>query len=844
MKSNNNSKLKTNINKFIQNEKYFEQEFSNILTSSFGVYAKHIIQNRALPDFKDGLKPVHRRIIYAMADGLKLTHKSNFKKSARIVGEVIGKYHPHGDTSVYAALVRMSQSWKMRYPLISFHGNNGSIDGDPPAAMRYTEVRLSRYAEELFKDTKKELVPFVNNFDDTESEPVYFPGLLPNLFLNGNSGIAAGYSTNIPPHNLGEFMEGFIAYIKNPNISLNEIVQIIKGPDFPTAGIIINQSDLFQIYKTGKGKIVLTGKIFIKSNSNFHHFLEITEIPFDVPKSVIVKQIETFRANQAYDLITKIIDLTDKNGIKIIVEIKDLSHAEQLKNLILKKTFLQIQYSCNFVVIIDSKPHEIGILDYFKHFFQFLLNFHETKYRHYLKVLTDKQLILSGFMKMVSILDDVIATIRHSKTRKDAINNLVLKFQFLEIQATAIVELKLYRLTSTDIVALKEEYQKNKEEIENLKKLLSSKKLLTSKIISKLAKIKDQFTDKRLTEITNLEQVVKQAEDEEIFINKNDQQLIISSSSYLWINEVNQKNNFNGKLPRIKSNDYVAFKETIKYNQEILLLTKSGYLVLLAVSKIQKAKIEESGLFIPSFIKNLPSNSPTLAVFSHEDEKPMIQDNTYLLLITKLGKAKLIDLNNIFLIKKMLAKKVINLYKNELEDDDNLTNCDDEVIYCDIVNYYKDNLLIITNDKKYLLFPIHNLSVQGFASKGQTAIKLKDKQQVQFAVNLTHLNAQVSLISNTLKHKTIIPMNDLVVTKRAHVGRSLAHLLVKKFNINLILTDSKNISGINVGDDLGTSDYLETKNLKTNFSTFLKNNLSVWKEHQYKKFFLSYFFKF
>ncbi|MFC8574836.1 DNA topoisomerase IV subunit A, partial [Heyndrickxia sporothermodurans] len=452
-------------------EKFQDLPLEEVLGDRFGRYSKYIIQDRALPDARDGLKPVQRRILYAMhVEGN--TNDKGFRKSAKTVGNVIGNYHPHGDSSVYEAMVRMSQDWKVRNGLIEMHGNNGSIDGDPPAAMRYTEARLSAIASELLSDIDKDTVDFIPNFDDTSKEPTVLPARFPNLLVNGSTGISAGYATDIPPHHLGEVIDGTIMRIEKPDCSVDDLMKVIKGPDFPTGGIIQGIDGIRKAYETGKGKIVVRGKTEIESVRGGREQIIITEIPYEVNKANMVKKIDELRLDRKVEGISEVRDETDRTGLRIVIELKKDAHADGVLNYLFKNTDLQITYNFNMVAIANRRPKLMGLKElldaYISHQKEVVTN--RTKYD--LHKAKERQHIVEGLMKALSILDEVISTIRASKDKRNAKDNLIAKFQFTEAQSEAIVSLQLYRLTNTDITALQKEAEELRKKIEELTSIL------------------------------------------------------------------------------------------------------------------------------------------------------------------------------------------------------------------------------------------------------------------------------------------------------------------------------------------------------------------------------------
>lgn len=511
-------------------EKLQELPLEEVMGDRFGRYSKYIIQDRALPDARDGLKPVQRRILYAMyRDGN--TADKPFRKAAKTVGNVIGNYHPHGDTSVYDAMVRLSQNWKVRYELIEMHGNNGSIDGDPPAAMRYTEARLSRIATELLRDIDKQTVDYVPNFDDSLEEPSVLPSRFPNLLVNGSTGISAGYATDIPPHNLGEVIDGVIYRIQHPASTVDDLMQFIKAPDFPTGGIIQGKEGVRKAYKTGKGKIIVRAKAEIEKIRGGREQIVITEIPYDVNKSQLVKKIDEIRLERKVEGISEVRDETDRTGLRIVVELKKDANSTSILNYLYKNTDLQINYNFNMVAIHNRHPKLMSLTDLLDAYIEHQKDVVTRRTKYDLAKAKERQHIVEGLIRALSILDDIIATIRASKDKRDAKNNLMTKFAFTEEQAEAIVSLQLYRLTNTDITELKKEAEELEKNIAEWNRILASEKALQQVIIKELRELKKKYADERRTALE--EEVEELKIDLETLIPSEEVIVTVTKEGYL-----------------------------------------------------------------------------------------------------------------------------------------------------------------------------------------------------------------------------------------------------------------------------------------------------------------------
>ncbi|WP_017472083.1 DNA topoisomerase IV subunit A [Amphibacillus jilinensis] len=554
-------------------EKYLDLPLEEVIGDRFGRYSKYIIQDRALPDARDGLKPVQRRILYAMHEE-KNTHEKGFRKSAKTVGTVIGNYHPHGDSSVYEAMVRLSQEWKVRNVLVEMHGNNGSVDGDPPAAMRYTEARLSAISSELLRDIDKETVDYIPNFDDTINEPVVLPARFPNLLVNGSTGISAGYATDIPPHNLTEVIDAVIKKIDQPDVTIDQLLGIMKGPDFPTGGIIQGEEGLKQAYRTGKGKVIVRGRAEIESIRGNREQIVIDEIPYEVNKAVLVKRIDELKLDRKVEGIAEVRDETDRTGMRIVIELRKEADSEGILNYLYKHTDLQIAYHFNMVAIKDKTPTQLNLIQlldaYINHQKEVVL-----RQSHYdLKRANDRAHILEGLIKAISVLDQLITTIRASKDKADAKSRIEEQFGFSEKQAEAIVNLQLYRLTNTDITSLEKEADELKQTIIELSSIIADPKKLAHVIKSDLRQIKKKFNTPRLTSI--------EAEVEELKINlevmvaSEDVLVSVTYDGYLKRTSLRSYAASNGEDLAMKDNDRLVGLFEINTTDTLLLFTNKG----------------------------------------------------------------------------------------------------------------------------------------------------------------------------------------------------------------------------------------------------------------------------
>ncbi|KUL17508.1 Topoisomerase IV subunit A [Bacillus paralicheniformis] len=688
-----------------QPEIYHDLPLEDVIGDRFGRYSKYIIQDRALPDARDGLKPVQRRILYAMhAEGN--THDKNFRKAAKTVGNVIGNYHPHGDSSVYEAMVRMSQDWKVRNVLVEMHGNNGSIDGDPPAAMRYTEARLAAIASELLRDIDKETVEFVPNFDDTSKEPVVLPAMFPNLLVNGSTGISAGYATDIPPHHLGEVIDAVIRRIDSPNCSVDDLMELVKGPDFPTGGIIQGKEGIKKAYETGKGKIIIRGKAEIETIRGGRQQIVITEIPFEVNKANLVKKMDEFRIERKVEGISEVRDETDRTGLRIVIELKKEADAQGILNFLYKNSDLQIPYNFNMVAIHNRRPmlmNLTSILDaYIGHQKEVITN----RSQYELKKAKERHHIVEGLMKALSILDEVIATIRSSNDKRDAKNNLIEKFAFTEPQAEAIVSLQLYRLTNTDITALQQEAKELDQKIKELEEILSNDKKLLKVIKDSLKKVKKTYAGQRRSVIEEKIEEIKI--NLEVMVASEDVYVTVTKDGYIKRTSQRSFAASNGQDFGMKDTDRLLCQLEMNTTDVLLLFTNKGSYVYCPVHQLPDIRWKDLGQHITNIISIDSDESIVKAIPVRE-----FTESEYLLFFTKNGMAKRTQLMQYKAQRYSKALVALNL------------KGDDEVVDVHVTDGTKD-LFIATHSGYGLWFSEDEVSVVGARAAGVKGVNLKD----------------------------------------------------------------------------------------------------------------------
>ncbi|MGA3854062.1 DNA topoisomerase IV subunit A [Bacillus pumilus] len=692
-----------------QQERFHDLPLEEVIGDRFGRYSKYIIQDRALPDARDGLKPVQRRILYAMyAEGN--TQDKNFRKAAKTVGNVIGNYHPHGDSSVYEAMVRMSQDWKVRNVLIEMHGNNGSIDGDPPAAMRYTEARLSAIASELLKDLDKETVEFVANFDDTSKEPVVLPAMFPNLLVNGSTGISAGYATDIPPHHLGEVIDGVIKRIEQPHCTVEDLMTVIKGPDFPTGGIIQGVDGIKKAYETGKGKIMIRGKAEIETIRGGRQQIVITEIPYEVNKANLVKKMDEFRIERKVEGISEVRDETDRTGLRIVVELKKEADANGVLNFLYKNSDLQIPYNFNMVAIHNRRPTLMTlttILDaYIAHQKEVVTN----RSAYELRKAKERHHIVDGLIKALSILDEVIATIRSSNDKRDAKNNLMDKYDFTEAQSEAIVSLQLYRLTNTDITQLRDEASELDVRIAELEDILGNEKKLLKVITNSLKKLKKTYADERRSVIEEKIEEIKI--NLEVMIASEDVYVTVTKDGYIKRTSQRSYAASNGKDFGMKDTDRLIHQFEMNTTDVLLLFTNKGSYIYCPVHQLPDIRWKDMGQHITNIISIDRDESIQKAIPIKE-----FDETSYLLFFTKGGMVKKTELLQYKAQRYSKPLVALNLKGNDELVDVHVTTGQQE-------------LFIATKNGYGLWFDEEEVSVVGPRAAGVKGINLKDGDEV------------------------------------------------------------------------------------------------------------------
>ena len=731
------------INEFID-EKILKENLEDIVGERFGRYSKYIIQDRALPDVRDGLKPVQRRILFSMYK-LGMFSDKPYKKSARIVGDVIGKYHPHGDTSVYDAMVRLSQPWKIRNLLIDMHGNNGSIDGDSAAAMRYTEARMSQSSEILLRDIDKRTVVFVPNFDDEEYEPVVLPARYPNLLVNGSTGISAGYATDIPPHNLREIVKAVIKRIDTPDMTIEDILKIVKGPDFPTGAIVQGKDQIRQAFETGRGRVIMKSKSVIENQQ-----IIITEIPYEVNKATLVRKMDDIRIKKGIDGIAEVRDESDREGLRIVIDVKKNFDPQFIVNFLHKKTDLSKSYNYNMVSINNKRPMLMGILPMMDAYILHQKEVITNRSNYELRRAQKRSHIVEGIIKMMDILDDVIALIRASKNKKDAKNRLIKKFKFTEEQSEAIVTLQLYRLSSTDIKALEKENTKLNIQIEKLSLILHNEEELQNVIKSELKSISRILSTPRKSEIEEEIEKITISEEELVV----EEQVVLGISREGYVKRSSVRSFKATDKPNIKENDSMLFESEVSTLDTILIFTNKGNYVYLPVYKVLDSKWKDLGTHINNIVQ-LEEGESIIRIIHVKDFKA----EKYVVFITEDNLIKLTKLEDFNVSRYSKTIKAISLNKG------------DSVVKVDVTDALDSDLLIVTKKGLALKFSLNEISVTSTTAKGVKGLNLAPKQKLASGIVLKEYHDLLILTHRgTIKR---ISVEDIPKKRRTNKGVKL-----------------------------------------------------------------------
>ncbi|CTN27510.1 TPA: DNA topoisomerase IV subunit A [Streptococcus pneumoniae] len=731
----------------------------DIMGERFGRYSKYIIQDRALPDIRDGLKPVQRRILYSMNKDSNTFDKS-YRKSAKSVGNIMGNFHPHGDSSIYDAMVRMSQNWKNREILVEMHGNNGSMDGDPPAAMRYTEARLSEIAGYLLQDIEKKTVPFAWNFDDTEKEPTVLPAAFPNLLVNGSTGISAGYATDIPPHNLSEVIDAAVYMIDHPTAKIDKLMEFLPGPDFPTGAIIQGRDEIKKAYETGKGRVVVRSKTEIEKLKGGKEQIVITEIPYEINKANLVKKIDDVRVNNKVAGIAEVRDESDRDGLRIAIELKKDANTELVLNYLFKYTDLQINYNFNMVAIDNFTPRQVGIVpilsSYIAHRREVILarsRFDKEK--------AEKRLhIVEGLIRVISILDEVIALIRASENKADAKENLKVSYDFTEEQAEAIVTLQLYRLTNTDVVVLQEEEAELREKIAMLVAIIGDERTMYNLMKKELREVKKKFATPRLS---SLEDTAKAIEiDTASLIAEEDTYVSVTKAGY--IKRTSPRSFASSTLEEIgkRDDDRLIFVQSAKTTQHLLMFTSLGNVIYRPIHELADIRWKDIGEHLSQTITNFETNEEILYV----EVLDQFDDATIYFAVTRLGQIKRVERKE-FTPWRTYRSKSVKYAK--LKDDT------DQIVA--VAPIKLDDVVLVSQNGYALRFNIEEVPVVGAKAAGVKAMNLKEDDVLQSGFICNTSSFYLLTQRGSLKRVSI---EEILATSRAKRGLQVLRELKNK----------------------------------------------------------------
>ena len=736
----------------MRNRKIEHMTLEQIMGDRFGRYSKSIIQERALPDIRDGLKPVQRRILFAMnKDGN--TYDKGFRKSAKSVGNVMGNFHPHGDSSIYEALVRLSQDWKLREPLIEMHGNNGSMDGDPPAAMRYTEARLSKIAGLMLQDIDKDTVEMALNFDDTEKEPTVLPARIPNLLVNGATGISAGYATEIPTHNLSEVLDALIYLIKYPTASLDKLMEFIPGPDFPTGGIIQGIDGIRKAYQTGRGRVVVRAKTEIETLRGGRQQINVTEIPYEVNKAQLVKRINDLRLAKKVEGIAEARDETDRSGLRIAIELKRGANANGILNYLLKNTDLQINYNFNMVAIDDQRPMRVGLKRILTSYLEFQKEIIRRRTQYNLTKAQQRLHIVEGLIKALSILDKVIKTIRASKNRKDAKENLVKEYNFTPEQAEAIVTLQLYRLTNTDVTELEKEQEQLNSRINEYQLILTNENELAKVLTKEIRAIKKEFGNPRRTKIEN--HVEKLEIDTKVTVANEDVVVLVSHAGYIKRSSIRSFKASEAEENGLREDDYPLLVQQTNTLSHLFMFTNLGHIIYRPIHEIADARWKDTGEHISQTI-GLADNEEIIKamIFDKLDQPGTI------IMGTSDGQVKQTAFNDYKPGSRYKSHASVAI---KLRDNARVVN----------VDYYEPSnenrsLLTISRQGYAVRYDVADVPVTGIRTAGVRAINLKDDDQVADQI-LVKDGQDIAVITQRGAFKEM-PVDEIEVGARARRG--------------------------------------------------------------------------
>ncbi|MGF3182736.1 DNA topoisomerase IV subunit A [Facklamia sp. P12934] len=771
----------------LENKGVQELNFSSVIGDRFGRYSKYIIQDRALPDIRDGLKPVQRRILYAMfAEGN--TAEKAYRKSAKTVGNVIGNYHPHGDSSVYEAMVRMSQSWKNRQPLIDMHGNNGSMDGDPAAAMRYTEARLSSIAMELLRDIHSQTVDWILNFDDTIEEPRVLPARFPNLLVNGATGISAGYATDIPPHNLGEVIDALIYMIKHPDkISVDQLMKYLPGPDFPTGGIIQGKAGIKEAYQTGQGKVVIRSKLEVEKLKGGKSQIVVSEVPYDVNKGKLIQKLDEIRLSKKLEGIADVRDDSDINGVSLVIELKRDVEVEPILAYLYKNTDLQVNYHFNMIAIHDRRPVLCSLEKMLQAYLDHQKDIIRRRTQFLLKKDQDRLHIVDGLIRVISILDEVITTIRQSENKANAKDNLHQQYNFSMAQTEAIVSLQLYRLTNTDIVGLQQEKFELNERIHMYENILSNASTLDKVLVKELKEIKKKFNSLRMSQLE--EEVEEITLEKTLLIPQEQVYVSVTKEGYLKRTSVRSFTASDSTDLGSRDLDYPLFVQELSTHDAIVIITSKGNYIHLPVHELPDIRWKDLGLHWSQQYQ-LDKEESIIAVFAQKASDNPSEDR--IVMMTQAGRIKQTLLSEFSTYRSYKTRTMTAI---KLQDDH------DQLVAARLAKADKNYQIASMTHRSYgLRFDLEQVSIQGLKAQGVVGMKLKKDDYLvsMLLIDQAASRPQVFLLTNRGNLKRM-DSEELASANRASVGtlilkeiksnphRILKALALQKGNIPIII---------------------------------------------------------
>lgn len=728
-----------------------------VVGDRFGRYSKYIIQDRALPDARDGLKPVQRRILYAMHTEGNLYDRA-YRKSAKTVGVVIGNYHPHGDSSVYEAMVRLSQEWKLRYPLVDMQGNNGSIDGDSAAAMRYTEARLSKVSSLILDGINKQTVDYTLNFDDTTEEPLVLPSLLPNLLMNGSTGISAGYATEIPPHHAGEVLDAAIGRISGTVNDVNDLLTHMQGPDFPTGGVVQGLDGIKKAFETGRGKVIIRSRATIETLRGGRQQIVITELPYEVNKANLVKRMEELRLDRKVEGVAEVRDETDRDGLRVVIELKKEADAEGILHFYLKQTDLQVAYNYNMVAIHERTPRQMGVLALLDAYLSHVKEVVIRRTTFDLDQAKRRQEVVSALMTAISVLDETLRLIRAATNKAEAKENLIERFAFSDRQAEAVVMLQLYRLTNTDIVELQEEAEKLEKEVTRLEKILNDEKTRNRLIIKELSILKDQVADERRSTVeAEVEELKLKTE---VMIAVEETMVFMSKNGYIKRSSLRSFGASND-LPEMKEQDRLLYQGQAMTTDHVIVWTIRGNYLLIPVHQLPDTKWKDGGQHVANLVPLEPGDR-VLSI----DLVRTFDETSHCLFVTRQGMVKRSKLSDYNAQRKSKPLQGVRL------------KADDEVLYA-AVSTGEKQLFLATQNGFGLWFTEDDVPVVGVRAAGVKAINLKDDDVVAGAIAFMQA-PNIVLLTQRGALKKMRLADQFQITNRALRGQQLLRDLKSK----------------------------------------------------------------